>query len=289
MKTKLLTLLVSFSLGTSFSQDVELLGVEYARYPSVSSTENDSLEVSLTEYEISVLLPVLMKEKFNLLAGGTYQLVVPENNEETLENNFYSLGINLTGIYSLSEKARLVINAFPSVAASSGSKMFSGESFIMQGGLIYNKKVNDRFSYNLGIISTSRFGSPIFLPLLGVTHSGEKVRFNVNLPSSLSATWNYKNPFSYGLRFSVNGSQYSLDEQTDFGAQVDQVRFSRVRLGPEITYRAKGPLVFSIFCGMAAGRTYQFEVEGLDDVDFSLDSGPFFAARISFKPQVENN
>ncbi|MEM9299165.1 MAG: DUF6268 family outer membrane beta-barrel protein [Bacteroidota bacterium] len=289
VKTKLLTIIFSFSLSVVLGQDIELFGVEYARYPSVSSTEADSLEVSLTEYEISALFPVLTKEKFNLLVGGTYRLVVPEHNEETLENSFYFLGLNLTGAYTLSEKARLIINAFPSVGASSSSQTFSGDSFVMQGGLIYNKEVSDRFSYNLGIISTTRFGSPIFLPLFGISHRGEKMRFDVNLPTSLSVKWNYKKRFSYGLKFSVNGSQYSLDEQTDFGAQVDQVDFSRVRLGPEIAYRAKGPLVFSVSGGMATGRTYEFEVEGVDDVDFSLDSGPFFAIRISFKPQVENN
>jgi len=289
MKIKLFTVLLSCSIGACFSQDIELFGLEYAHYPSVSSTENDSLEVSLTEYEVSALFPVLRKEKFSLLTGGTYHLVIPDNNEETLDNNFYSLGFNLIGAYTLSEKASLAFNIFPSFAASSNSPTFSGDSFVMQGGVFYSKKVSDKFSYNIGVISTTQFGSPIFLPLFGMSHKGEKMRLDINLPSSLTAKWNYKKRFSYGLRFSVNGSLYSLDEQTGFGANVDQVRFSRVRLGPEFTYRLKGPLVFSLFGGMAAGRTYEFEVEGVDDVDFSLDSGPFFAVRISFNPQADNN
>ena len=289
MKAGLLTILFTISIGTVLCQDIELFGVEYARYPSVSSTEGDSVEVSLTEYEVSALVPVLMKKKFNLLAGGTYQLVIPENSEGRLENKLFFLGLNVLGAYNLSEKEKIVINALPSFAASSNSETFSEDSFIMQGGIFYSKKVSDRFSYNVGVISTTRFGSPIFLPIFGMTHSGKKMRLNINLPSSISATWNYKKDFSYGIKLSVNGSQYSLDAQTATGEQVELTRFSRIRIGPEINYRLGGPLVFSLFGGMAAGRTYEFEIQGIDDVDFSLENGPFFAARLSFKPQSKNN
>lgn len=112
------------------------------------------------------------------------------------------------------------------------------------------------------------------------------MRLEITLPSKISATWNYNKRFSYGIKFAVNGSQYSVDGETSSGIPVNQVRFSRVTLGPELGYRLKGPLVFSLYGGMAVGRTYDFELEGGDGVDFSLDNGPFVSFKLSFRPQI---
>lgn len=96
--------------------------------------------------------------------------------------------------------------------------------------------------------------------------------------------WNYAKPFSYGFKIDVNGSQYNLNNESFNGAEVDLLRFSRVRLGPEFQYRIAGPLVFELFAGIVARRTYNFELIGSDDIDLRLENGPFISARLCIKP-----
>jgi len=115
------------------------------------------------------------------------------------------------------------------------------------------------------------------------------MKLDVNLPFLISTRWNYKNAFSYGLKLSVNGSQYNFEDESFNGNEVDVANFSRLRFGPEIQYRVKGPIVLTLFGGVAANRTYEFELNNADDLDFSLDNGPFISLRLSLKPQQKYN
>ncbi|MEO1255359.1 MAG: DUF6268 family outer membrane beta-barrel protein [Bacteroidota bacterium] len=272
-------------LGACLGQEIELLGMEYARYPSSKVTTTDSLEASFTEYEVAALFPAVREEKFNLLLGGTYRLVAPEGNDRLSEANLFFLGANIIGSYSLSGNKQLVLVALPAASTTTDSRGITSDNFLMQGALLFRKKVSESFSYTIGALSTSRFGSPIVIPSLGLSHTGEKMKLDINLPFLIRSIWNYQNPFSYGLKLSVNGSQYNFDEESFSGDQVDVANFSRIRIGPELQYRVKGPLVFTLYGGIAANRTYEFELNDGDKTDFSLDNGSFVSFRLSLKPQ----
>jgi hypothetical protein len=282
-KTYLCIILFLLSYA-SMGQQLELLGVEYSRYPNAPVSERDTIEASFHEVEVSALVPVPISEKWNLLIGGNYRLVLPENTQQELESDLFFAAIRLVVLYNLSEKSRLIVNALPAISSSEGSGGFSGDNFLMQGGIFYKKQVSDRFSYTLGVLSTTRFGSQIVLPYVGLTHSGEKLRLDAYLPFLIQGMWNYQKPLSYGLRLSVNGSQYNIDDRTFNGAPVNLANFSRVRLGPEVQYRIKGPLVVSLFGGIAVNRTFEFELEGVEDLDFSLESGPFVSVKLALRP-----
>ncbi len=289
MNKRLLPLIFSLSLGTSFSQDIELFGVEYARYPSAKVTTVDSLEASFTEYVVTALIPAVKKERFNLLLGGTYRLVTPDGDDRPSDANLFFLAANIFGAYSLSDNKQLVLVALPAASTTTDSRGITSDNFLMQGALLYRKEVSERFSYTLGVLSTTRFGSPLVMPSVGLLHKGEKMKLDVNLPFLIQSIWNYQNTFSYGLKLSVNGSQYNFDEESFNGDQVDVANFSRLRIGPELQYRIKGPLVFTVYGGITVNRTYEFELIGADDVDFSLENGPFVSFRLSIKPQLKNN
>ena len=289
MNKFLFTLTLFFILDSCPGQEIELLGVEYARYPSSKVTTADSLETSFTEYEVAALFPAVRKEKFNLLLGGTYRLVAPEGDNRPSDARLFFLGANIVGAYRLSENKELVLAALPAASTTTDSRGITSDNFLMQGALIFRKKVSEKFSYTIGALSTSRFGSPIVIPSLGLSHTGEKMKLDINLPFLIRSTWNYQNPFSYGLKLSINGSQYNFDEESFSGDQVDVANFSRVRIGPALQYRVRGPLVLTLYGGIAANRTYEFELNNGDETDFSLDNGPFVSFRLSLKPQSENN
>lgn len=289
MRREISFLLLSIVLGTCLAQDIEVMGMEYARYPSVKTSVADSLESSFTEYEIAALFPAVRKEKFSLLLGGTYRLVVPEGEDRPSNANLFFLGANIYGAFSLSESQRLILAAIPAASTTTDSRGITSDNFLMQGALLYRKTVNERFSYTLGVLSTSSFGSPLVVPSLGLTYKREKMKLDVNLPFLIQSTWNYQNDFSYAFKIAVNGSQYNFENQFFNGNEVDLANFSRIRIGPELRYRIKGPLVFSLFGGIAANRTYRFELTNGDELDFSLENGPFVSFRLSLRPQQQNN
>lgn len=280
------TILLLAIVGNCLGQEFELLEVEYARYPIASLQKADSIEAAISEYQVSFLLPAIRKEKWSFLAGATYRLVVPESAYRQSNDDLFFLGLRLAGVFNVSDNKQLIVSAFPAISTTEEPGSFSGNNFLMQGGVLFKTQKTEQFSYSLGVISTTRFGRPLILPSLGLTRLGDKMKLDMNLPFYVKTMWNYPNRFSYGLKFDVNGSQYNLNNETFNGSEVDLLRFSRVRLGPEFQYRITGPLVFELFAGIAARRTYDFELIGSDDIDLSLENGPFISFRICIKPQV---
>lgn len=273
-------------VGNCLGQEFELLEVEYARYPKASLQKVDSIEATISEYQFSFLLPAVRKEKWSFLAGATYRLVVPESADRQSNDDLFFLGLRLAGVFNVSDNKQLIVSAFPAISTTEEPGSFSGNNFLMQGGVLYKTLKTEQFSYSFGIISTSRFGRPLILPSFGLTRLGDKMKLDMNLPFYVKTMWNYPNRFSYGLKFDVNGSQYNLNNETFNGSEVDLLRFSRVRLGPEFQYRIVGPLIFELFAGIAARRTYNFDIIGSDDIDLSLENGPFVSFRLYIKPRL---
>lgn len=280
------TILLLAIVGNCLGQEFELLEVEYARYPKASLSKIDSIEAIISEYQVSFLLPAIRKEKWSFLAGATYRLVVPESANRQSNDDLFFLGLRLAGVFNVSENKQLIVSAFPAISTTDEPGSFSGNNFLMQGGVLFKTQRTEQFSYSLGIISTSRFGRPLILPSLGMIRLGDKMKLDINLPFFVKTMWNYTNRFSYGLKFDVNGSQYNLNNETFNGYEVDLLRFSRVRLGPEFQYRIVGPLIIELFGGIAARRTYDFEIIGSKDIDLSLENGPFLSVRLYIKPQI---
>lgn len=286
MNKLIATILLLVIAGNCWGQEFELLEVEYARYPNAPLNNLDSIEAIVSEYQVSFLLPAVQKEKWSFLVGATYRLVVPESADRQSNDDLFFLGLRLASVFNVAENKQLIVSAFPGISTTEEPGSFSGNNFLMQGGILFKTQKTEQFSYSIGLISTSRFGRPLILPSLGMTRAGDKMKLDINLPFLVKAMWNYSNRFSYGLKFDVNGSQYNLNNETFNGSEVDLVRFSRVRLGPEFQYRIVGPLFIELFAGIAARRTYDFEIIGSDDIDLSLENGPFLSMSLYINPRL---
>jgi hypothetical protein len=277
-----LTLAVFHGVG----QQLELLGVEYARYPASDVEDRDTINVSFDEFEVSALAPVSIGDRWTLLAGGTYRHILPTNSVGAFEDNLFFLALRLVASYQLSDNKRLIINALPAISTTDDARSFEGDNFLMQGGVFFNKVVNERFSYTLGILSTSRFGSPIVLPSLGFSHETDQFKLNLALPFLVQAIWDHEKRLSYGIRLAVNGSQYNFNDEFVNGNEVLLANFSRTRFGPELIYKIKESLVVNLFGGTTLNRTYNFSLSSIDDLDFGLQNGPFAAIRLSIIPPM---
>lgn len=289
---KNLFLLVLFLFANvCVGQELELLSVEYSRYPEAQVKEADTLQVSFDEFAVSAVFPISKPDddkKWIFLAGGNYAHVLPKTSRRPFSSNLFFLGLRLIAIHNITEKSKLLLNVLPAISTTDDARSFEGKNFLMQGSVSYLKEVNDGFSYMLGIISTSRFGSPIVVPLVGITHEMPNLRITATLPLVIRALWAYDKDFSYGLKFAVNGSQYNFDNETFNGNQADFANFSRVRVGPEIRFRTGNtPLLINLYGGITIRRRYEFDSVNADDLDLSLKNGPFFSVKLSLDPRKQ--
>lgn len=281
----LFLLFLSFCLHRANGQGLSPFKAEYAYYPNSNLNEFDTAETQIHEFELSVLVPLRMQKKLAFLAGATYRHAFPETSLDLVKSNLFFLGFNAFGIYKFSDSAMLVVNVLPAISTSGNSRNINSDNVLWQGGVFFRKIRNDRFSYLLGVLSTSRFGRPIVLPAVGLTYETQSLKLNFNFPIEAEALHKLNERFSYGLHLSLNGSQYNFNDIMVNNTNVDLARFSRVALGPVINYRIKGPLHFSISAGLTARRNYTFELENNQSIDLSLSNGPFVATRLYLKPQ----
>ncbi len=146
MNQLLRTVLLLAVFSNCMGQEFELLEVEYARYPNAALNMRDSIEANISEYQVSLLMPALQKEKWSFLAGATYRLVVPESTDRQSSDDLFFLGLRLAGIFSLSNNEQLIVSTFPAISTTDEPESFSGDNFLMQGGILFKNQMSEQFS-----------------------------------------------------------------------------------------------------------------------------------------------
>jgi hypothetical protein len=283
---KLLLIIYLFSIGNFvYAQTPELFKVAYSYLPEQTIKEsNDSVKASFSEFETSFLTPIKAGDKLLLLVGATYRMVFPLSTINELETRLYFIAMRLSAIFNIDEKQRLIGMVIPAISSTLQGAL-TGDDFLTQASLGYYRDVSKRFNYGVGVIYTSRFGSPLVLPLIALNHKREKVRYAITLPVFLQATWAYNKNLNYGIKFSVNGSQYNPAQDAQFNAiSIDDVNFSRVLFGPELGIRLKGPVYLTLYGGISFRRVFKFNSNSGPDQDLGLNDGAFVSAKISIKP-----
>lgn len=111
---------------------------------------------------------------------------MPDNSAIQVQSNLFLLGLRVLVAYTISENQRIIFNAFPAISTTDDARSFHEDNYLFQGGILFNKTVNERFAYTLGVLSTSRFGSPLVIPSVGFLYETERSigAIILNLPLS---------------------------------------------------------------------------------------------------------
>lgn len=285
---RILLLIFSLFALIAHGQDLKLLDVGYARYPASSIKDNPNEgEVGFEEYKVGLNIPMVLKDrKWILLHGLQYALVRPEfdtqigRGEESLHFISYALSV----VKPLKNDFRLM-GTFQPAISSQLDKPISSDDFLYLGALSLSKKVSKEINWLAGLAFTSRFGRPLVIPLFGYNRKWERFRLNVLFPNGVSAHWSsVDSKWEYGFRLGLNGSQFNLSDTNM--QQIDNVRFSRVNLGPSINYGLREGLYLQVFAGISVRRTYTITSKVAPDQDFGSDNGAFFAVSLFFRPPI---
>jgi len=116
---------------------------------------------------------------------------------------YFRLGLN--GLFITSNKNSILVNT--TVFANEDEYTFQDALMRYSGIFIFNRKVNQKFSYKVGTTFTYIFGEPLLLPILGFSlKTSPSSKLNVVLPLNINWRKNSKiNKFSYGFSLGANG------------------------------------------------------------------------------------
>ncbi len=123
---------------------------------------------------------------------------------------------------------------------------------------IYNRTVNEKFSYRLGFMRTFVFGKKLALPIIGFRYGRlDGVNFNMQLIRNMSLNMPIGKHFYYSIFTRPMGSAYSFrnDFNTGFLNKGTTVELRRWELltGMTLTYRANGAFSMFVSTGISRG------------------------------------
>lgn len=285
LQLKLVLPLLFLFVQQVYSQDLDIFKFQYNYLPDAAIAEsNDSARSSFQEWNASLVLPVIKNDKWIVLVGGLFNLVSPQSDLNPANNRLYFLAVQCTAVYKINIKQSIIGIFLPGISSTLEDPL-STKDFLGQLGFSYIISPNSNLTYGFGGVYNSSFGFPLILPLLTLQYQKDKSFYDFTFPSHAKAIWNYKQAGSYGIKATIDGSQYNAPDQNQFnGSEIDVINFSRILLGPEFNFKIGSKIHFSAFAGLAAQRLFQLNSSSGNNVSLDAENGAFFSLKLSLKP-----
>ena len=287
-------------LGSSpaWSQDLQLAGFSFTRFPAAGIADSPlDQEVEVNEYNFFLNLPKRLKnEKTILINGLQYQLVTTfTDNDLNLGldgQHLHLIGYRVTAFHPLANNWRALISLNPTLSSTFNTAL-EWDDFLFNGLLQFVKKKSDRLSYGGGIAFTSRFGEPIFIPTLQCTIRSENSKLQVLLPHSITYD-RFFGKFTAGVQMAASGSRYNVNySRTNFlnaSEPVDKLAYTRVVIGPSLSYRIGKVIQLEASGGVTVARRVELQGNLFDDDNYDIANDQYFRFGIAIiPPKKETN
>ena len=288
-----LLLILSLNL---ISQDFELFKMETSYY-SKQTIEDSSTdgEIGFFEWSGVLAIPQPLKNKKTLFIHKLGYSNLKVDTEVDLNNtsfkstkHYHTISYNLGLVQTISPTWRLLLNINPT-AASDFSEALSDDDLLIQTSILLIKAKSREFKYGFGLAYTTRFGRQIIIPTGLIQYKTDRVFLDILLPSKLSLKFNTNKVFNYGFEANLGGGLFNNNSDVQFlNTLIDEAGYSRLNLGPTLSFKVKSTINIFLTGGMVVGRKLEFIDITEDVLDSTPASGPFFRVGISFNPQRKN-
>lgn len=266
----------------AYSQDFKLAGLHYANYPKSEINNGSGGEkTSFNEFGFFVNVPKTFKNDSTILINGLgYASVnatmynfsgLPSNEEDKKLQTFY---YQVSLLHKWNDKWSFVASLKPTIA-SDFEQSLSIDDFVLQASVLVSKKMNDKMKLGVGVLNSTRWGSPLVLPALSFHYKHKKHQLNALLPVNLKYTYSFlpKNNLILGMKYARNGADFNVYSSTT--ANVNKINYSRANIGFLATYKPRKFMRFELHTGISTGRTYNLIDDNLNVTDFSSKAEPF--------------
>jgi hypothetical protein len=238
---------------------------------------------------------MLKNKKTIILNGLDYSLVrvYSKNNvnPDTRTDNLHFIGYNLTILQQVKNQWYLTATLYPSISSSLDNGL-KKEDFLFNSRIGMLNRKSEIFSYGFGLLLTSKFGRPLLVPNFTLTNNSGNNRLYINLPLHISYQYSW-NMFELGMDIDVAGSKYNTNIEyiAEDGIEytIGEIQYSRITMGPHVSYRLKQNVRIDLQGGMTFNRTLKFSGDEFDNEDYTMKKGAFFQLGISILPRIKNN
>ncbi|WP_299556005.1 DUF6268 family outer membrane beta-barrel protein [Seonamhaeicola sp.] len=279
-----------------FAQDFELFKIESTYYPMQNIEESDlNREIGFWEWSAKLTIPQLLKnEKSLLLHQLRYTNLRAEMEGNLLSGpteatkTYHTMSYGLSWIETLNPKWQLVVNVLPTLASDLEGAL-SGDDFLFLANAIAIRTKNSRFKYGFGLAYTTSFGRQLVIPMGMLKYRTNTTAIDLLLPNKLSVIFHINKPFNYGLQARLDGGLFNNNSTVQIiNEEVDATSYSRLNIGPVMTYKLNDFLKIDLEGGMAVGRRLTFIDSNDDTFNRTPENGLFFKVGLSISPKKKN-
>ncbi|WP_092168494.1 DUF6268 family outer membrane beta-barrel protein [Cyclobacterium xiamenense] len=282
-----------------YAQDFEFIKIQSAYYPkqTIEETAIDG-EIGFFEWGVQVAIPQPIKRNrktvlIHRIEYGNLRVITEANptlgGRVKAERYYHSISYNLGLFQSLNPNWRLVVNFAPTLA-SDLEETLSGDDLLYQANALLINTKNENFKYGLGLAYTTLIGRQLLIPTGFIKYDTRKLELDLVLPSKYSLMFKtHSNLFTYGLRAGLNGGVFNnTTEIQTVSSSIDEVGYSRLVVGPAISWKLKNAINITLQGGMAVGRRLELvDIDG-EIIDRTPQAAPYFAVGLSFTPKYKN-
>lgn len=282
-----------------FSQDFELIKVQSAYHPMQAIDEGEvEGEIGFFEWGVQVAIPQPLKKNKNTVLihriGYANLRVYTEANTTfngmiEAERYYHAISYNLGLIQTFNPNWRLVVNISPTLASDFGEPL-SGDDLLYQANALVINTKRENLKYGFGLAYTTRLGRQVFVPMGLFKYNTKKFEMDIVFPDKMNIMMKTPgNIFSYGLKAGLNGGVFNNTAEVQAASStIDEVGYSRLIIGPAITWRLKDAININLQGGMSVGRRWEFIDVNDQVIDMAPQPSAFIGLGLSFAPKIKN-
>ena len=225
---------------------------------------------------------------WTLAASGSYSTLTNKDYEHhVLPEELLGTQLALQHFRSIGNRWGMV--SLLSVGLFTDMEKIDQQDIFINGGVLFVKQPNRRFSYGIGAMLTSTFGTPMILPAFLIKWQTEnKIRVDINFPEKLSVSSKLNKHTDLALAFRMNGSSYDVENGVD-GKRL--MGYSEMSLGLENTWHLSKHIDFVASGGSIILSQISFKDKKLSEMfndksNHRLATNYFFSTglRWNFRP-----
>jgi len=286
--TKMAFLLWLLSANSLFSQNFQWAGINYSHHAKTKVEDSPTgAELESRVLGAFVKLPVKFKNQKTILMNTLRFAEVRQISynsplfvDAKSQKDLYLLSISPMLIHGLGKKWSIIAGCTPTLASDLKEKL-SGDDFLIQASLLASAKLNEKWTLGGGLVYTTQFGDPRFLPALQLRYLHNRHFVNVLLPSYMHYQYRFgqQEKLRLGIRIETNGGNFNInnrDYTEVFPNTINKLIYSRVNMGGIVNFQLTETIQIEAFGGLGAAR--KFKLKDRSNMIFSADAekGVFF-------------
>ncbi|MEN9919124.1 MAG: hypothetical protein RL662_1560 [Bacteroidota bacterium] len=268
-------------INFTYSQDNNVAGVNNYYYPKVN-TSDASEKLEYSETQVYLQMPVVLKKdkdylfnklQYTLLAPTLYHRIVDKSYNST--KRYHDISYILNWKHMFSPHFKMLLSLEPTLASDLTKKLVQKDFIIEYSGKL-SYIFNQHLTVGLGAAYTTTFGKPSWVMLGEFIYTNNNFEISYLIPFKAYVGFKSDNKkWKYGLHAQSGGNSYNLHTFVVNNIDVDNVKYSRINVGPIVEYNAYKNMNFMFTAGVTTKRLLKFEFNDVLTRDYDANTGVY--------------